>query len=141
MAGRLAARVWSTKGATSIAPSSAPPAGPRADLGDELAGQWRVAVAGPAPSTAAARPRCRLLSAQADGVAIRVGEYADPRLWCDPMRRVALGCTSRQQGLAGGVEILDVGKGHRPPAFTGWIEADLEAVDVVADVVRLVGVR
>src|SRR6266550_3272194 len=83
------------------------------------------AVAGPAPSTAAARPRCRLLSAQADRVAVHVGEHADPRLWCDLTRGVAL------------VEILDVGKGHRPPAFTGWIEADLEAVDVVADVVRL----
>src|SRR4029079_12143227 len=98
-----------------------------------------------APGTAAARARCRLLSAQADGVAVGVGEYADPRLRSDLTRGVALGgarrvrgvvcwvAPRRGRGLARGVEILDVGKGHRPPASTGWIEADLEAVDVVAD--------
>src|SRR3954447_10927903 len=98
------------------------------------------AMAGPPPSRAAARARCRLLSAEADRVAVRVREYADPRLRRDLARGVALGCASREQGLAGGVEILDVGKRHRPPASTRWIEADLEAVNVVADVVRLVGV-
>ena len=58
--------------------------------------------------------RCGRLSAQAERVAVRVGEHVDPRPWCDPTRGVTLGCTSREQGLAGGVEILDIGEGHRP---------------------------
>src|SRR6185312_4622712 len=94
-----------------------------------------------AETLAMARPCRGLLSAQAERVAVRVSEHADTRVWCDLTRGVTLRCTSREQGLAGGVEILDIGEGHRPPACTCWIEADLEAVDVVADVIRLVGVR
>jgi hypothetical protein len=67
--------------------------------------------------------------------------HADARPWCDLTRRVALSGASREQRLARRVEVFDIGEGHRPPALAGWIESDLEAVDVVADVVRLVGVR
>jgi hypothetical protein len=42
---------------------------------------------------------------------------------------------------AGRVEILDVGVGHRSTGDVAWSQGDLEAVNVVPDVVGLVGVR
>src|SRR6476646_7467923 len=85
--------------------------------------------------------RCPLLSAQTDRIAVSVREHADPRFCRNLTWRVALCGASREQSLTGRVEIFDVGEGHRAPALAGRVEAYLEAVDVVPDVVRLVGVR
>ena len=89
-------------------------------------------------STAAARPHRRSPAAQADRVAVRVGEHADPGLGCDFARGAPLRCAGREQGCAGCVEILDVGVGHWTAGRLAWSQADLEAVDVVPDVVGLI---
>jgi hypothetical protein len=47
----------------------------------------------------------------------------------------------RVQGRPGRVEILDVGERDRSPGHVARSQGDLEAVHVVPDVVRLVGVR
>src|SRR5215217_9615258 len=43
--------------------------------------------------------------------------------------------------FTGTLESLDVSVGHRPAGHLAWSQADFEAVDVVPDVVGLVGVR
>lgn len=58
---------------------------------------------------------------------------------CDLTRRVTPGGAGRKQGVARRVKVLDIRKGHRPPTCAGRVESDLEAIDVVPDVVRLVG--
>ena len=87
------------------------------------------------------RRREPLLAAQAYRVAVGVGEDTHPRSGCDLARGVAFGCSRGQQGFAGGVEVVDIGEGYGASAVAGRIEADLEAIDVVADVVGLIGVR
>jgi hypothetical protein len=87
-----------------------------ARVGDGIAGF--VAAIPRLPRYGGGTVTCRLLSAQADRVAVRVGEHADARPWGDLTRRVALGGASREQGLAGRVEILDVGEGYRPARCT-----------------------
>src|SRR5262249_31783218 len=82
-----------------------------------------------------------LPAAQTDRVAVHVGEDADPHVGRDMARGTALGRTSREQVCAGRVEILDVGVGHRSAGNVAGSQTDLEAVDVVPDVVGLVGVR
>jgi hypothetical protein len=86
-------------------------------------------------------PRRRLPTAQADRVSVGVGEHAHPRLGRDLTRGAALDCTSGEQGLAGRVQIVDVGEGHRSIGVVARIQADLESVEVVPDVLGLVGVR
>jgi hypothetical protein len=54
-------------------------------------------------------------------------KHAHPRLRCDSTRGVALGCTCREQGCAGRVEILDVSEGHRSAGHVARSQADLEA--------------
>ena len=79
--------------------------------------------------------------AQADRIAVGVCEHADPRTGCDLTWLVTLRGSGRQKGLARRVKVLDIGKGHRPAACGGGVESDLEAVHVVADVIRLIGMR
>ena len=68
-------------------------------------------------------PHRRLPAAQADRVAVGVGEHAHPRLGCDFARGAPLGCAGREQGCAGCVEILDVGVGHRTAGHLAWSQA------------------
>ena len=57
------------------------------------------------------------------------------------MRRVTPGGAGRKQGVARRVKVLDMRKGQRPPTCADRVESDLEAIDVVPDVVRLVRMR
>jgi hypothetical protein len=77
-------------------------------------------------------------AAEADRVAVGVGEHADPHLGRDLTWGAALGRTGREEARAGRVEILDVGVGHGPAGRVVGSQADLEAVDVVPDVIRLI---
>jgi hypothetical protein len=88
-----------------------------------------------------ARAGRRLSAAEADRVAVGVGEHADSRLRCHLPGGDALGRASGEEGCPGCVEILDVGVGHGSVGRLAWSEADLEAVDVVSDVLGLIGVR
>jgi hypothetical protein len=91
-------------------------------------------------ATAATAPVCPLLPAGRPD-SVRICEHAYQRTACDLTRRVTPGGAGRKQGVARRVKVLDIRKGHRPPTCAGRVESDLEAIEVVPDVVRLVGMR
>ena len=73
--------------------------------------------------------------------AVGVSEHTNPRFGGNLTRRVPLGGPGRQQRRTDRVKVFDIGKGHWPVTRARRVESDLETVDVVPDVVRLVGVR